>query len=469
MAAAKLALLGNETAMGATMESLKQLALRQAQLGETQVRAMAERQRTVADGVDERVRQSLVLVIGIALVIVAATMAIGITTVRTVTQRLNAAVAVAEQVSSGHLVAVPEAAGTDETARLMNALGRMVGTLTGIVGNIRHAADSIHVGTNEISRGNEDLSVRTEQQATQLQQTAAAVEQRSEHPIGAAIVRTAEKMGLKLAEAHEVNTQPGYGISGWVNGHLVQVGADRFLGQNGIDISVFRSAASDFAVEGKSPLYAALDGKLAAVLAVADPIKESTPVALQALKKLGLQVAMLTGDNRLTANAVAKRLGIDEVEAEILPHAKADEVKRFQAQGRKVAFVGDGINDAPALAQADLGIALGTGTDIAMQAAALVLMKAALSKIHEVFALARKTGSIVRQNLFWAFFYNASLIPVAAGVLFPFFGILLSPVLAAAAMAVSSTFVLTNALRLRRFRPTMDAPAEMAHGPTFRQ
>ncbi|MBL8359987.1 MAG: hypothetical protein JNN18_05805 [Rubrivivax sp.] len=177
VAAAKLALLGNETAMSATMESLKQLALRQAQLGETQVRAMAERQRTVSDGVDERVRQSLVLVIGIALVIVAATMAIGITTVRTVTQRLNAAVAVAEQVSSGHLVAVPEAAGTDETARLMNALGRMVGTLTGIVGNIRHAADSIHVGTNEISRGNEDLSVRTEQQASQLQQTAAAVEQ----------------------------------------------------------------------------------------------------------------------------------------------------------------------------------------------------------------------------------------------------------------------------------------------------
>ncbi|MEJ2667176.1 MAG: HAD-IC family P-type ATPase, partial [Deinococcales bacterium] len=205
--------------------------------------------------------------------------------------------------------------------------------------------------------------------------------------------------------------------------------------------------------EGKSPLYAAVDGELAAILAVSDPIKETTPAAIEALHRAGLNVAMITGDNRRTAHAIARQLGIDDVLAEVLPDGKVDAVKSLQQGGGKVAFVGDGINDAPALAQADIGIAIGTGTDIAIEAADVILMSGQLDGIPNAIALSRATITNIKQNLFWAFIYNVILIPVAAGVLYPSLHVLLNPIIAAAAMGTSSIFVLTNALRLKTFRP----------------
>ena len=232
----------------------------------------------------------------------------------------------------------------------------------------------------------------------------------------------------------------------------VEIGADRFMVQLGHDPAVFAATAERLAAEGKSPLYAAIGGRLAAIIAVADPIKPTTPDAIRALHDLGLKVVMITGDNARTAQAIAGRLGIDEVVAEVLPDGKVETIRRLKAEHGKVAFVGDGINDAPALAEADVGLAIGTGTDIAIEAADVVLMSGSLQGVPTAIALSRATIGNIRQNLFWAFAYNVALIPVAAGVLYPAFGILLSPVFAAGAMALSSVFVLGNALRLRRFQ-----------------
>jgi Au+-exporting ATPase len=207
--------------------------------------------------------------------------------------------------------------------------------------------------------------------------------------------------------------------------------------------------------EGKSPLYAAIEGRLAAIIAVADPIKETTPAAIAALHALGLKVAMITGDNERTARAIAARLGIDEVVAEVLPAGKVQAVQRLRATHGHVAYVGDGINDAPALAEADIGLAIGTGTDIAMESADVVLMSGSLQGVPNAIALSKATIANIRQNLFWAFAYNAALVPVAAGALYPGYGVLLSPVVAAGAMAFSSVFVLGNALRLRGFKPPL--------------
>jgi P-type E1-E2 ATPase len=227
--------------------------------------------------------------------------------------------------------------------------------------------------------------------------------------------------------------------------------------QLGLDVAPFAASAARLADEGKTPLYAAIDGRLAAIIAVADPIKPTTPAAIAALKRLGVRIAIITGDNRRTADAVARRLGIDEVVAEVLPTDKADVVRRLQAGGAaRVAFVGDGINDAPALAQADVGLAIGTGTDIAIESADVVLMSGDLRGVPNAMALSQATIRNIHQNLGWAFGYNAVLIPIAAGALFPVFGILLSPMLAGLAMALSSVSVLTNALRLRSFRPPLD-------------
>ena len=288
----------------------------------------------------------------------------------------------------------------------------------------------------------------------------ASTEATSEHPIAEAIVQAAKDEGLEPATATDFNATPGYGVEAEVAGRNVQVGADRFMTQLGLDVTLFADEAGRLADEGKTPLYAAIDGKLAAVIAVADPIKEATPTAIQTLHNLGLRVAMITGDNQRTAHAIAKQLGIDEVLAEVLPDGKVDAVKRLQGEGGKVAFVGDGINDAPALAQADVGLAIGTGTDIAIESADVVLMSGDLRGIPNALALSRATLNNIKQNLFWAFIYNTVLIPVAAGALYPAFGILLSPILAAAAMGLSSVFVLTNALRLRRFTPPMQMQTE---------
>ena len=280
----------------------------------------------------------------------------------------------------------------------------------------------------------------------------AAVEARSEHPIARAIVAAAEAERLAVTDAQDFASETGFGVRATVDGQEVAVGAARYMERLGLDVGVFAAQAAELAAAGKSPLYAALDGRLAAIIAVADPIKDSTPAAIAALHALGLKVVMVTGDNRHTAEAIARQLGIDEVVADVLPGGKVDTVRALQAEHGRLAFVGDGINDAPALAQADVGLAIGGGTDIAIEAADVVLMSGNLQGVPNAIALSRATLRNIRQNLFWAFVYNTLLIPVAAGVLYPLNGTLLSPMFAAGAMALSSVFVLGNALRLRGFR-----------------
>jgi Cu+-exporting ATPase len=288
----------------------------------------------------------------------------------------------------------------------------------------------------------------------------AAVETRSEHPIAEAIVTAARQLELTLAPVESFEATAGYGVTARVAGRVVAVGADRFMTQLGLDVTRFVSTAQRLGEQGKSPLYAAIDGRLAAVIAVADPIKETTFEAIRALHALGLKVAMITGDNAATAAAIARQLGIDEVAAEVLPDGKVEALKKFRVNGARVAFVGDGINDAPALAEADVGLAIGTGTDVAIEAADVVLMSGDLRGVPNAIALSQATIRNIKQNLFWAFAYNALLIPVAAGVLYPVNGMLLSPIFAAAAMALSSIFVLVNALRLKGFRAPMAVSGE---------
>ena len=283
--------------------------------------------------------------------------------------------------------------------------------------------------------------------------TVAAVEAKSEHPIARAIVQAAKSEGLTLPPVTGFKSVTGFGVLADVAGQQVQIGADRYMVQLGMDLAPFADVASRLGNDGKTPLYAAIDGRLAAILAVADRVKDTTPAAIRALHALGLKVVMITGDNAKTAQAIAGPLQIDEVIAEVLPGDKVAAVKRLKKIG-KIAYVGDGINDAPALAEADVGIAVGTGTDIAIDAADVVLMSGRLTAIPDAIALSRATIGNIRQNLFWAFAYNVALIPVAAGALYPAYGVLLSPVFAAGAMAFSSVFVLGNALRLRRFQPT---------------
>jgi Cu+-exporting ATPase len=265
-------------------------------------------------------------------------------------------------------------------------------------------------------------------------------------------VRGAQTRGLALAEVQGFAAEPGQGARATVDGRTVLVGSARFLSGAGVDPGRFAEVADRFADDGATPLYVAVDGRLAALLAVADPLKPSARPMVERLHAQGLQLVMISGDSRRTAEAIARELGIDQVIAEVLPEGKVEALRELQAGGRKVAFVGDGINDAPALAQADVGIAIGSGTDVAMESADVVLMSDNLAGITHAIALSRATLRNIRQNLFWAFVYNATLLPVAAGVLYPFFGILLSPMFAALAMAFSSVSVVTNALRLKRFR-----------------
>lgn len=281
----------------------------------------------------------------------------------------------------------------------------------------------------------------------------AAAEARSEHPSARALVTAAEAEGLMLADSSGFVSHAGLGVKAEVTGNKVQVGSDRYMRELGLDIAGFADSAVRLGDEGKSPIYAAINGQLAAIIAVADPIKPSTPAAIQALHELGLKVVMVSGDNRRTAEAIGRRLGIDDVKAEVLPDGKVEVVKALRDDYGTLAFVGDGINDAPALSAADVGIAIGTGTDIAIEAADVVLMSGSLTGVPNAIALSTATIGNIRQNLFWAFAYNTALIPLAAGALYPAFGILLSPMFAAGAMALSSVFVLGNALRLRSFQP----------------
>ncbi len=301
-----------------------------------------------------------------------------------------------------------------------------------------------------------DLEVGAGFDRTQVLASIAAAESRSEHPIARAIVEAAEQEGIAFPALTEFESVTGMGVRALVNGTRVEVGADRYMRLLGLDVRSFEQTAERLGKEGKSPLYAAIDGRLTAIVAVADPIKTDTPAAIAALHGLGLKVAMITGDNERTARAIAARLGIDEVVAEVLPEGKVDAVKRLKAKHGSVAFVGDGINDAPALAEADVGLAIGTGTDVAVEAADVVLMSGSLQGVPNAIALSKATIGNIRQNLFWAFAYNVALIPVAAGMLYPAYGVLLSPVFAAGAMALSSVFVLGNALRLRGFKPPLN-------------
>ncbi len=281
----------------------------------------------------------------------------------------------------------------------------------------------------------------------------AAVEDRSEHPIARAIVDAAKAEGLEIPAISDFASVTGFGVRAVVLGDQVEIGADRFMRELGLSVDGFAAEAERLGSEGKTPLYAAIGGRVAAMIAVADPIKPTSKPAIDALHALGLTVAMITGDNRHTAEAIARQLGIDEVVAEVLPGGKVESVKRLKAEHGTLAYVGDGINDAPALAEADVGIAIGTGTDIAIEAADVVLMSGDLSGVPNAIALSKATMKNIGENLFWAFAYNVALIPVAAGLLYPFNGMLLSPVFAAGAMALSSVFVLSNALRLKRFKP----------------
>ncbi|AOT02248.1 heavy metal translocating P-type ATPase [Arthrobacter sp. U41] len=277
----------------------------------------------------------------------------------------------------------------------------------------------------------------------------AAVEQASEHPLGVAIIEAAQRAGITIPPVEGFESPLGKGVSGTVEGRRVLLGSAKFLASEGVRTDALDARAEELRADGATAIFAAIDGLPAAVLAIADPIKESTPAALAALRQEGVRVVMLTGDNRTTAEAVARRLGITEVEAEVLPDHKSAVVERLRAEGRIVAMAGDGVNDAPALAAADVGIAMGSGTDVAIESAGITLLKGDLTGIVRARKLSEATMANIRQNLVFAFIYNAAGIPLAAGILYPAFGLLLSPIVAAAAMALSSVSVISNALRLR--------------------
>lgn len=284
----------------------------------------------------------------------------------------------------------------------------------------------------------------------QLLRLAASLERGSEHPLAAAIVSGAEDRDVDLLKAEAFESITGKGVKGSVDGHSVALGNRALLEEAGIDPGELATRAETHRAEGQTVMFVLVDGRPAGLLGVADPIKESTPEAISKLHQQGIKIVMLTGDSRTTAEAVARKLNIDEVVAEVLPNQKAEIVKRYQAEGRKVAMAGDGINDAPALAQANVGIAMGTGTDVAMQSAGVTLVKGDLRGMVRAIRLSRATMKNIKENLFFAFVYNAAGVPIAAGVLYPFFALLLNPMMAAAAMSVSSVSVIANALRLRR-------------------
>ncbi len=264
----------------------------------------------------------------------------------------------------------------------------------------------------------------------------------------------AKEMGTGLKDPEDFQAVPGHGIKARIDGRNVRLGNANFMEDESINIGKLAIKVEQLSAEGKTPMFVASDGNIIGIIAVADTIKENSADALKSLRKIGIEVVMITGDNRRTADAIARQAGIDRVFAEVLPEDKAKKIQELQGEGKIVAMVGDGINDAPALAQADVGIAIGTGTDVALEASDITLIGGDLRGVVASIALSRATVRNIKQNLFWAFAYNIILIPVAAGALFPFFGILMNPMLAAAAMGLSSVTVVTNALRLKRFRVT---------------
>jgi Cu+-exporting ATPase len=278
----------------------------------------------------------------------------------------------------------------------------------------------------------------------------ASIERGSEHPLGAAVVAAAAERGLQSNEAGDFHYAAGRGISGKVEGRTVLAGSQTFLSEQGVSSERLQGRADEMRREGQTVIFVAVNGEAAGLIGIADPIKPSSTEAIRELKSQGLRIVMLTGDNRITAEAVGRQLGIEELEAEVMPEKKSEIIKRLQGEGRVVAMAGDGINDAPALAQAQVGIAMGTGTDVAMESGGVTLVKGDLAGIVRARKLSQATMRNIRQNLFFAFIYNSVGVPIAAGVLYPFFGILMSPIFAAAAMSFSSVSVITNSLRLRK-------------------
>jgi len=286
-------------------------------------------------------------------------------------------------------------------------------------------------------------------QESEILRLAASVERASEHPLADAIVRAARERNFELSKVDEFDSPTGKGATGKVDGKTILLGNSNFLTSLGIETRSLNEQGESLRGDGATVIHIAVDGQLAGFFAIADPVKASTPDALKTLAAEGIKVIMLTGDNRTTANAVARKLGISDVEAEVLPDQKSAVVTRLQKAGRIVAMAGDGVNDAPALAAAEVGIAMGTGTDVAVESAGINLLKGDLGGIVRARRLSQATRGNIRENLFFAFIYNAAGIPIAAGILYPHFGILLSPIIAAAAMALSSVSVVGNALRLR--------------------
>jgi P-type Cu+ transporter len=445
--------------VGGTVNGQGSLTLRATQVGADTVLAQIIRMVEAAQGsklpiqalVDQVTRYFVPVVIGIALITFVVWLVFG--PAPALTLALVNAVAVL-------IIACPCAMGLATPTSIMVGTGK--GAEMGVLfrgGDALQALRATQVvamdKTGTLTRGRPeltDLHVAEGEDESRVLGLAASLEQHSEHPIAEAIVRAAKARGLFVDEANGFHAEAGMGASGSVAGRAVLIGADRYLEREGIAIADLSERAAALADAGRTPLYLAVDGRAVAVLGVADPVKETARGAVARLREQGLHVAMITGDNHRTAQAIARELGIEQVVAEVLPDGKVDAVRQLQQGGRRVAFVGDGINDAPALAQADVGIAIGSGTDVAMESADVVLMSDNLDNVPNAIALSRATIRNIKQNLFWAFFYNATLLPVAAGVLYPFVGLLLSPVFAAFAMAFSSVSVLTNALRLKRFR-----------------
>ncbi len=318
-----------------------------------------------------------------------------------------------------------------------------------------HKLDTIVLDkTGTITKGKPsvtDIVTHNGFSSDRLLSLAASAEKGSEHPLGEAIVLEAKKKELGFVSLSNFNAIPGHGISAEIDGTEILLGNRKLMDDRGIAFENIENRATELALEGKTPMFIAYGNKPAGIIAVADILKEGSPAAIGALQKLGIKVVMLTGDNRRTAEAIARLVGVDQVIAEVLPDEKAEAVANLQKEGRIVGMVGDGINDAPALVQADVGIAIGTGTDVAIESSDITLISGELDGVVTAISLSKATIRNIKQNLFWAFAYNTTLIPVAAGVLFPLFGVLLNPMFAAAAMGLSSVTVVTNALRLRRF------------------
>ncbi len=360
------------------------------------------------------------------------------------------------------IIACPCALGLATPTSIMVGTGK--GAQNGILIRSAEALETAHKldaivldKTGTITKGKPELTdivTANGQDEKGLLRLAASVEKTSEHPLAQAIVEAAVSRELPLADAGEFQAVPGHGVSATVDGHRVLLGNQKMMLKSKIELNGLLERAQLLADEGKTPMYVALDGAAAGIVAVADTVKEDSREAIAHLKRLGLEVVMITGDNHRTANAIAREVSVDRVFAEVLPQDKARRIRLLQQEGKCVAMVGDGINDAPALAQADVGLAIGTGTDVAIEASDITLIKGSLTGVAVAIALSRATMRNIKQNLFGSFIYNTLGVPIAAGALYPFFGILLSPIIASAAMALSSVTVLGNALRLRGFEPT---------------